>query len=236
MKSGKVQHHFRLRLTAIFPNTTILANENEIAFNSSNNIYVLDRTTKAEKGHSNLHKLYSHSQIYFIHRCKNPDLWEAGESRITFKCGWTWAKRLNCEKLIENQLRNEDEKEFTFTIPRQKSCRASISPDGRMQTFSNTRTETNKPTKVPDYVARQANWRIWNSRSKVPRTKAYTKTWDWNHDLQRWYGLFLSVNRISGGKKIFRIMWKTIRIKLGRKKIVKWFLQVILFSRWKKCQ
>jgi len=104
-----------------------------------------------KKGHSNLHKLYSHSQIYSPHRC-NPRFVEAGESRITQVVAEREEKtklrkslsRINCGWNGRNHL---------LYLPAKNPVRASTFSWWEIcNLFKTTRQKQNKPTKFRDLM------------------------------------------------------------------------------------
>ena len=196
-KSGKVSTI--LDWYSDFSNPTILANENEIAFNSSNNIYVLDRTTKAVKKVTQISTSSAPTPKSASSKDTTPEFLEA-ENLVLLQVVAEREEKNKLQKAYRKSIADEDEKEFTYYTSGKNPVGLQLSPDGRYATFSNYKTETNKPTKVPDYVAASGYTENLNSRSKVG-TKP-TKTEIGIYDLQRDTVYFISESNLDGIKDL----------------------------------
>jgi dipeptidyl aminopeptidase/acylaminoacyl peptidase len=197
MKSGKVSTI--LGWHSDFSNPTILANENEIAFNSSNNIYVLDRRTKAVKKVTQISTSSAPTPKSASSNDTTPEFLEA-ENLALLQVVAEREEKAKLQKAYRKSIADEDEKEFTYYTSGKNPVGLQLSPDGRYATFSNYKTETTKPTKVPNYVAASGYTENLNSRSKVG-TKP-TKTEIGIYDLQRDTIYFISKSNLDGIKDL----------------------------------
>lgn len=197
MKSGKVSTI--LDWHSDFSNPTILADENEIAFNSGNNIYILNRNSKVVRKATQIStsnaptaksKTASESTADFV-KDENLDLLQVIAER---------EEKNKLRRAYRESIQEEEEKEFTYYSGGKNPVGLQLSPDARYATFSNYKTETNKPTKVPDYVAASGYTEDLNSRPKVG-TKP-TKIEIGIYDLQRDTVYFVTAAGLPGIKDL----------------------------------
>ena len=197
MKSGKVT--LILDWFSDFSNPTILANENEIAFNSSNNIYILDRSSNRVRKVTQI----SLTAAPAVKSSSSPSASADFVKDENLSLLQVVAEREEKNKLRKNYRESITEKkqvEFTYYTDGKTPSNLQLSPDGRYATFSNYKTESNKSTKVPDYVAASGYTEELNARPKVG-TKP-TKTEIGIYDLQRDTVYFVSAATLPGIKDL----------------------------------
>lgn len=182
-----------------FNNPKFLANESEISFNSSGNIYVLNRISKNIGKATNIvpgTKPLNRSPL----EAKKPGFLEAENLNLLREV----QEREEAKKLsraYRESLANQSSKAFAYYTEGKNISNLQISPDKTVATFSIFTAPTgNKNTKVPDYTAASGFTEDLNSRTKVGI--APTKTEIGIYDLTRDTVYFVSTANLPGIKDL----------------------------------
>ena len=181
-----------------FSNPTFLADPRKVAFNFSNNIYVVDIKTRAIQkltdislGTAAAKKSQTDTKTAYLGFVKEENLsllQVIGERE----------KNAQDSKAYREAIKEKDDEKFTYYTSGKTPSNLQVSPDTRYTTFAHYKTEINKSTKVPDYVAASGYTEDLNARPKVgtkPTTSAIGI-----YDLQRDTVYFVSVADLPGIK------------------------------------
>ena len=183
-----------------FSNPNFLADEKKVAFNFSNNIYVVDTETKAAQKITNLSTSSEPSKkpasggnsenLNFVKE-ENLALLQVISQR---------EKKSEDSKAYRESISEKENEKFTYYTSGKNPSSLQLSPDGRFATFAYYKTESNKGTKVPDYVAASGYTEDLNTRPKVG-TKPTTSDIG-IYDLQRDTVYFISTTDLPGIKDL----------------------------------
>ncbi len=182
-----------------FNNPKFLANESEISFVSSGNIFVFNRTSKSITKATNIlpgTKPLARSPL----TDKKPGFLEAENLNLLQEV----REREEAKKLsraYRESIANQKDKAFAYYTEGKNISNLQLSPDKSFATFSVfTAPTTNKNTKVPDYTAASGFTEDLNSRTKVGN--APTKTEIGIYDLTRDTVYFVSTANLPGIKDL----------------------------------
>jgi len=181
-----------------FSNPTFLADQGKVAFNFSNNIYVVEIKSKAIKKLTNISSETAPAkkpktdtkteELNFVKE-ENLSLLQVISKR---------EKTAQDSKAYREAIKENEDEKFTYYTSGKTPSSLQISPDTRYATFAHYKTETNQSTKVPDYVAASGYTKDLNARPKVG-TKPTTSEIG-IYDLQRDTVYFVSVADLTGIK------------------------------------
>ncbi len=182
-----------------FNNPKFLANESEISFNSSGNIYVLNRISKNIGKATNIvpgAKAFNRSPL----EAKKPGFLEAENLNLLREV----QEREEAKKLsrtYRESLANQSSKAFAFYTEGKNISNLQISPDKNFATFAIfTPPASNKNTKVPDYTASSGYTEDLNSRTKVGIAPSKTEIGIYDLTLDTVY--FVSTANLPGIKDL----------------------------------
>ncbi|MDI1321185.1 MAG: S9 family peptidase, partial [Algoriphagus sp.] len=180
-----------------FNNPKFLANESEISFVSSGNIYVFNRNSKSITKATNIvpgTKPLDRSPLPE----KKPGFLEAENLSLLQEV----REREEAKKLsraYRESIANQNDKAFAFYTEGKNISNLQLSPDKSYATFSVfTPSSTNKTTKIPDYTAASGYTEDLSSRTKVGNPP--TKTEIGVYDLSRDTVYFISTANLPGIK------------------------------------
>lgn len=182
-----------------FSNPEFLANENEISFVSSGNIYVFDRDTKSVSKATNIlpgkkpsDKNTSIEKKSSFLEAENLNLLQEVREREE-------AKKFS--KAYRESITSQSEKTFAFFTEGRNISSLQLSPDKNFASFSIFTPPTeNKNTKVPDYVAASGFTEDLNTRTKVGN--APSKIEIGIYDLSRDTVYFITASNLPGIKDL----------------------------------
>lgn len=182
-----------------FDNPRFLANESEISFISSGNIFVFNRASKSIIKATNLipgTKPLDKSPL----TDKKPGFLEAENLDLLQEV----REREEARKLsraYRESIASQSDKAFAYYTEGKNISNLQLSPDKKFATFSVfTAPTTNKNTKVPDYTAASGFTEDLNSRTKVGT--APTKTEIGIYDLSLDTVYFISTANLPGIKDL----------------------------------
>lgn len=181
-----------------FNNPKFLANESEISFVSSGNIYVLNRDSKSITKATNIvpgtrpldRSPLTETKQGFL-QAENLNLLQEVREREE-------AKKLS--RAYRESIANQSDKGFAYYTEGKNISNLQLSPDKNFATFSVFTTPTTNNTKVPDYTAASGYTEDLNSRTKVGTTP--TKTEIGIYDLTRDTVYFISTSDLPGIKDL----------------------------------
>lgn len=182
-----------------FNNPKFLANESEISFVSSGNIYVLNRNSKSIIKATNIvsgtipldRSPLTETKQGFL-QAENLNLLQEVREREE-------AKKLS--RAYRESIANQSDKGFAYYTEGKNISNLQLSPDKNFATFTVfTTPTTNKNTKVPDYTVASGYTEDLNSRTKVGT--APTKTEIGIYDLTRDTVYFISTADLPGIKDL----------------------------------
>ncbi len=146
-------------------NLRFLANENRVSFNSSGNIYVIDRSTQTV------------SKVTNISHASKPTTSEAKSANA--ESGFLETENLALLEVIRERKEaqekskayreaiREDASEFVYFTEGKNLTNLQLSPDEKFATFTVFTPSTNKETGVPNYVDASGYTEDLKARSKV---------------------------------------------------------------------
>lgn len=178
-------------------NIRFLADENRIAFNSSGNIYVYDRTTKSVSKTTNISNASkpaspsepSSSDPGFL-EAENLDLLTVVRER----------KEAQEKSRAYRASIRESSSEFIYYTQGKNLSNLQLSPDEKFATFSIYTPASNKNTIVPNYVDASGYTENLNTRSKVGNKPAKVEVGI--YDLTRDTVYFVTTSNLPGIKDL----------------------------------
>ncbi|GAB3226554.1 prolyl oligopeptidase family serine peptidase [Algoriphagus aestuariicola] len=177
-------------------NLRFLANENRVAFNSSGNIYVFDRSSKTV------------SKVTNISSGSKPSSKDKSEEKITF----LESENLKLLDVVRERKEAQEKSkayresirdgfdEYTYYTQGKNLTNLQLSPDERFATFSIFTPATNKNTAVPNYVDASGYTEDLNARSKVGNSPSKVEIGI--YDLTRDTVYFVSTSDLPGIKDL----------------------------------
>ncbi len=177
-------------------NLRFLANENRIAFNSSGNIYVFDRSSK------------SVSKVTNISSGSKPSSKDKSEEKTTF----LESENLKLLDVVRERKEAQEKSkayresiregfdEYTYYTQGKNLTNLQLSPDERFATFSIFTPATNKNTAVPNYVDASGYTEDLSARSKVGNSPSKVEIGI--YDLIRDTVYFVSTSDLPGIKDL----------------------------------